>query len=83
MTVTGSLESNDCMITLTPAKTLSIYLESVVKDAFGAHIEALIRRLCEAHQLRNVSVRCQDQGALDVTIEARLQEAIQRFQDDA
>lgn len=83
MIVTGSLESNDCMITLTPATSFSVYLESVVKDAYGAHIEALIETICQAHGLKHYSVRCQDQGALDATIEARLHEAIARVQADA
>lgn len=81
MIVSGSLESNDCLITLMPASTFGVRLESVVYAAYGKHIEHLIDAECQAHHLTHVAVHCQDQGALDVTIRARLHEAFAKFKE--
>ena len=79
MIVTGSLESNDCMITLSPSETFALTLESVVYAAYGKHIERLIESLCRDQNQMCVAIHCQDQGALDVTIKARLHEALTRY----
>ena len=82
MIVSGSLESNDCLITLSPAETFGVRLESVVYAAYGKHIEQLITKECEKLKLTNIAVHCQDQGALDVTIMARLKEACAKYRED-
>ncbi len=81
MIVSGSLESNDCLITLTPAQTFGVRLESVVYAAYGKHIEHLIEAECHKHHLTTLAVHCQDQGALDVTIRARLHEAFAKYKE--
>ncbi|MFP4286368.1 MAG: citrate lyase acyl carrier protein [Candidatus Izemoplasmataceae bacterium] len=81
MIITGSLESSDCLITLTPKNSLEIEIESIVYDAFGKQIEAVIKKTLSAHNLSNVHVLCQDKGALDYTIIGRLEAAIKRFKE--
>ena len=79
--VVGSLESSDCLIQLRTAQTLKIHIESVVYDAYHEQIEAVIKKLIEEHQLNVVEVYCQDKGALEYTIKARLTTAIERFKE--
>ncbi len=79
--VVGSLESSDCLITLQPADKTTIDIESVVYDAYGKRIRHVIERVLSAHQLTRVHVRCQDKGALDYAIEARLETAIKRHKE--
>ena len=38
----GTLESNDCLITVENSSSLEIIIESIVKDAFGEEIEKVI-----------------------------------------
>ncbi|MFH5881157.1 MAG: citrate lyase acyl carrier protein [Candidatus Izemoplasmataceae bacterium] len=79
--IVGSLESSDCMITLKAHKDLKIDIESIVFDAFGKQIEKVIKRQLKKHNISNIYVLCQDKGALDYTIEARLETAILRFKE--
>ncbi len=79
--VVGSLESSDCLITLTPASETTIDIESVVYDAFGDQIRAVIEAVLSRHHLDDVHIRCQDKGALDYAIEARLETAIRRYKE--
>ena len=81
MIVVGSLESSDCLITLKPSSTKEIVIESVVYDTFKDQIETVINTTLKQHNLDNVHVLCQDKGALDFTIEARLTTAIERFKE--
>lgn len=81
--IVGSLESSDCMITLRPSKNTKITIESIVYDAYQKQIEAVIRKTLKKENLLNVSVYCQDKGALDYAIEARLKTAIKRFKEAA
>ncbi len=81
--VVGSLESSDCLITLTPSKTTTITIESIVYDAFGDAIEQVIKQTLKHHGLHDVHVYVQDKGALDYAIEARLTSAIKRYRSEA
>lgn len=79
--VVGSLESSDCLITLTPQENLKITIESVVYDAYHDQIDAAIKSLLKTYDLTKVHVYCQDKGALEYTIKARLKTAILRFKE--
>ncbi len=79
--VVGSLESSDCLITISPHHTLEIVIESPVYQSFGKQIESVIQNILNAFSLTHVKVYCQDKGALDYTIEARLITAIERFKE--
>lgn len=77
--IAGTLESNDCIITIKDSDKLSITIESIVYDYFKDQIEAVILETLKEYKLDKVNVLCQDKGALDFTIKARLITAIERM----
>ncbi len=79
--VAGTLESNDAMITVKEASELKIVIHSIVYDFFGEQIEKVIRDTLNELNLKNIEVECNDKGALDYTIKARLITAIQRMRE--
>ncbi|MEL3909321.1 MAG: citrate lyase acyl carrier protein [Treponemataceae bacterium] len=76
--VCGTLQSNDCLIRLEPAKTLELEIESSVKNEFGEQIEKVIRKTLETYGVKACKLKIEDKGALDCTIAARVQTAIER-----
>ena len=77
--VAGSLESNDAMITVKESDTLKITVKSIVYDFFHSQIEEVIKKTLQEKNIENVEVTCEDKGALDYTIKARLLTAISRM----
>ena len=65
--VAGTLESSDVLVEIEPGRGVTVELESVVTEQFGAAIE-----------VENASLRVVDRGALDCTIRARVETAIKR-----
>ena len=76
----GTLESSDCQITLSTAKTRQLSIDSVVKASFGDAIAAVVHRVLDEAKLNQVLVEIIDKGALDYAIEARLKTAIKQFE---
>lgn len=74
----GSLESSDCLITISDSNTLDIIIESVVFKQFGDDILEVITNTLKEHNIAKLKVLCQDKGALDYTIKSRLETAILR-----
>lgn len=77
----GTLESNDCMITVTKHDQQEILIDSIVKEAFGDQILAVILDVLNQLKVKNIKVHIQDKGALDYTIRARLKTALKRLED--
>lgn len=77
-TAAGSLESSDCLITISDSDTLEIVIESVVFKQFGDEILKVITDTLKEHKIEKLKVLCQDKGALDYTIKSRLETAILR-----
>jgi citrate lyase subunit gamma (acyl carrier protein) len=77
----GTLESNDCMITVTQHDQQEILIDSIVKEAFGDQILAVILDVLNQLKVKNIKVHIQDKGALDYTIRARLKTALKRLED--
>ncbi|RJX26949.1 MAG: citrate lyase acyl carrier protein [Acholeplasma sp.] len=75
----GTLESNDCLITVEPSKKMDITIESIVFEQFGDQIHAVIESWLLNHGL-TLFVHIQDKGALDYTIIARLTTAVKRLE---
>ena len=78
--VAGSLESNDAIITVKESDGLKITVKSIVYDFFHLQIEEVIKSTLKEKNLENVEVICEDTGALDYTIKARLLTAISRME---
>lgn len=77
----GSLESNDCIITVKESNNCDneIIINSIVKDFFYDQIYQVIDETLKEKKIKNVLVDCNDKGALDFTIKARLLCALERF----
>ncbi len=76
----GTLESNDCLITVENSSSLEIIIESIVKDAFGEEIEKVILDVLKSKKIKKIKVHIQDKGALNYTIRARLLTALKRLE---
>ncbi len=76
--VAGSLESNDCLVTIQPADDLIIDIESIVFSQFGEQIKEVIEQTLSENKVKSGHIICDDKGALDYTIKARLITAIER-----
>lgn len=77
--IAGTIESNDCLISVMYSDELIIEINSVVFDFFGEQIHTVISDTLKELNIQNVKVVCQDKGALDFTIKARLQSALERL----
>ena len=77
-TSAGSLESSDCLITVSDSSELKIVIESVVLEQFGDQIREVIIQTLSDHNISKIHVQCLDKGALDYTIKSRLETALKR-----
>ncbi len=78
--ICGTMESNDCLITVTEGEGISVQINSIVYDFFGENILSVIMDTLKELGVDNVNVRCDDKGALDYTIKARLTTALARME---
>lgn len=78
--VAGSLESNDALITVKECDQLKITVRSIVYDFFHLQIEEVIKTTLKSQNIQKVEVICDDKGALDYTIRARLLTALSRME---
>ena len=76
----GTLESNDILIMVMPNENggVELELESIVMKQFGKQIKKTILDKVTELGVENVTIKAQDKGALDYTIKARIQTAIER-----
>ena len=77
----GTLESADILITVAltePGAGLQIDLVSPTMKQYGAMIRQVIEKVLIANGIADAMVHANDKGALDYTIEARMQTAIDR-----
>lgn len=76
----GTLESNDILIMVMPNENggIELELESIVMKQFGAQIKKTILDKVAELGVENLTIKAQDKGALDYTIKARVQTAIER-----
>ncbi|MHC1758913.1 MAG: citrate lyase acyl carrier protein [Negativicutes bacterium] len=77
----GTVESNDIMISVSPAESGSgcqVILVSPVLKQYGRQITAVIEAVVKEKGIEDILVHANDKGALDCTIKARLNVALQR-----
>lgn len=76
----GTLESNDVMIMVGPNDEgkLEIDIDSIVYKQFGEDIRKTIEKKLKEMNITSGIIRCNDKGALDYTIRARIEVAIKR-----
>lgn len=78
--IAGSVESNDVLITVQHSDNLIIEITSIVDAFFHDQIEKVIVDTLKERNIQNIKVTCQDKGALDYTIKARLITALDRME---
>lgn len=78
----GTFESNDCKITVKENTNLTIDITSIVYDQFKDQIEKVIKDTLKELNISKIYVSCNDKGALDYTIKARLLTAIKRMSEE-
>jgi citrate lyase subunit gamma (acyl carrier protein) len=76
----GTLESNDILIMVMPNENggIELELESIVMKQFGEQIKKVIIDKIKEMDIKDISIKAQDKGALDYTIAARVETAIKR-----
>lgn len=76
----GTLESNDILIMIIPNEDTGIILEleSIVMKQFGNQIKTVILNKVNELGIEDVIIKAQDKGALDYTIRARVETAVER-----
>lgn len=75
----GSVESNDCLMIVSESEKTEIVISSIVDAFFHDQIEKVIKDTLAELKIKNIKVECQDKGALDYTIKARLVTALERM----
>ncbi|XMB86317.1 citrate lyase acyl carrier protein [Mycoplasmatota bacterium WC44] len=78
----GTIESNDCLVIVSPSDELIVDIHSIVFDKFGKAINKVIMTTLDEHNISNIKVVVQDKGAYDYTIKARLTTALRRAKDE-
>ncbi len=78
----GTLESNDVLVRVSPAPDLSIDIDSIVLPQFGDQIRRAVLETLEALGVRQGAVSLQDKGAIECTIQARVETAVKRAGED-
>jgi len=74
----GTLESSDIMISLSPADTTIIDIESAAGAIFGDAIRCCITEKLGEMGVKGVKVFAKDKGARDCVISARVEAAVLR-----
>ena len=76
----GSLESSDVLVSVIPAggSAVSLSVDSIVMKQYGRRIRSVAEEMIGTSGLSGASVMIQDRGALECTLRARLETAIER-----
>lgn len=77
----GTLESSDVQITVLPSGELDVTIESDVIHQYGNHIRQLVMDALHRMGVQHGEIRVIDKGALDCTLEARLETVLHRAAD--
>lgn len=78
----GTSQSSDLMVFVEPAPDLRVDIESTVKQQFGHLIRAKVDQTLAARGVTAGLIRIVDRGALDYAIQARVEAALQRAEED-
>lgn len=77
----GTLESSDCQVTVEPAETLELSVESSVENQYGEQIKESVLDVLNDLDVKSGTIKLVDKGALDCTIRARVSCAVFRSAD--
>ena len=74
----GTLESSDCLVTVSPAEKLKLEYKGANSEVFAERTMMLVENVLKRYGLGGAEISIQDQGALEITIKARLETALSR-----
>lgn len=74
----GSLESSDCLVIVTEANDFALDYTGTNASIFGKRTAAAVEKILAAHGNPKCAVTIRDQGALEPTVRARLETALER-----
>ncbi len=74
----GSLESSDCLVIVTEADEFALDYSGANASLFKARTAAIVERILSSYEGAKCAVTIRDQGALEPTIAARLETALER-----
>ncbi|HJG30134.1 citrate lyase acyl carrier protein [Collinsella tanakaei] len=77
----GTLESSDAQVTVSPADTLEVVIESSVINQYGRQIKATVEDVLDRLDIKQGLISVVDKGALDCTLKARVECAVFRSCD--
>ncbi len=77
----GTLESSDAQVTVSPADTLEVVIESSVINQYGRQIKAAVEDVLDRLDIKQGLISVVDKGALDCTLKARVECAVFRSCD--
>ncbi|MDD2427759.1 MAG: citrate lyase acyl carrier protein [Eubacteriales bacterium] len=78
MAVAGTLESSDVLVRVRPSEDLSIEIKSPALQQYGDAIRQTVTEVLEERGVTAAEIEIIDRGALDCTIRARLETALER-----
>lgn len=78
--VAGSLESSDVLVSVSPSggEENTVDVESIVMKQYGARIRSVADEMLSSTGVSGAEVKIQDRGALECTLRARLETALER-----
>ena len=79
----GTLESSDCLVTVSPSPTLELECRGATAGLFAERNRAVVESVLRERGLTGAKVQIQDQGALELTLRARIGTAPDRARGGA
>lgn len=82
----GTMESSDIYVEVMPlpkGSGIDLSLQSVVYAQFGEEIENAILETLQQLHVQDMKVIANDRGAVDCTIKARVETAVNRLKEEA
>ena len=74
----GTLESSDCYVTVSPDETFKLKYSGANIEIFTKRTERLVKSVLDENNIACANVTIEDRGAIEITIKARLETALER-----
>ena len=77
----GTLESNDVMVTVSPADALEVQVTSIVLGQFGEELKRVALDTAAQLGVQGALIELDDRGAVECTVRARVETALTRAKE--
>lgn len=77
----GTLESNDVMVTVSPAQALEVQVTSIVLGQFGEELKRVALDTAAQLGVQGALIELDDRGAVECTVRARVETALTRAKE--